>query len=71
MVYTTSGKSRLELANDVVTGLSIIVWLGVLYYAFTQGIDRILFTVIFLGSIILVYLGSELIDAYEEKIRSS
>jgi len=67
MVYTTSGKSRLELANDVVTGLSIIVWLGVLYYAFTQGIDRILFTVIFLGSIILVYLGSELIDAYEEK----
>ncbi|WP_435073557.1 TRAP transporter permease [Halorubrum sp. HHNYT27] len=67
MVYTTSGKSRLELANDLVTGLSVIVWLGVLYYAFTQGIDRILFTVIFLGSIILVYLGNEAIEAYEEQ----
>nr|WP_276306440.1 TRAP transporter fused permease subunit [Halomarina sp. PSR21] len=56
----------MELANDVVTGLAIITWVWVLYYAFTQGIQRILFTVIFLGSIILVYLGNELIEAYED-----
>lgn len=66
MVYSTSEKSRLELANDVVTGLAIVVWIWVLYYASTQGIDRILFTVIFLGSIMAVYIANELIEAYEE-----
>lgn len=66
MEYSISKKSRLEVANDVVTGLAILTWIWILYYAFTQEIERILFTVTFLGSIILVYLGNELIEAYEE-----
>lgn len=69
MVYSTSEKTRLELANDVVTGLAILTWTWILYYAFTQGIQRILFTVTFLGSIMLVYLGNELIEAYEGENR--
>lgn len=66
MVYSISNKDRIEVANDIVTALAIIMWVWVLYYAFTQRMDRILFTVIFLGSVIVVYLGSEMIDAYEE-----
>lgn len=66
MVYSTSEKSRVEVANDAVTGLAILTWSWILYYAFTQGIQRILFTVTFLGSIMLVYLGNELVDAYED-----
>lgn len=66
MVYSISKRTPLELANDVVTGLAIVTWIWILYYAFTQGLERILFTVIFLGSIIIVYLGNELIEAYEE-----
>lgn len=66
MVYSISKRTPLELANDVVTGLAIVTWVWILYYAFTQGLERILFTVIFLGSIIIVYLGNELIEAYEE-----
>ncbi|MFC6837951.1 TRAP transporter permease [Halomarina ordinaria] len=66
MVYSTANKSRLDIANDIVTGLAILTWFWILYYAFTQGIQRILFTVTFLGSIMLVYLGNELIEAYED-----
>jgi len=66
MVYTTAGKDRLDLAQDVVTGGAIVLWLFILYYAFTQQIDRILFTTIFLGGVMSIYLGSELIDSYEE-----
>ncbi|WP_254525824.1 TRAP transporter permease [Natrinema caseinilyticum] len=66
MVYSTSDKSRLELANDVVTGLAILTWAFILYFAFTQGMQRIKFTIIFLGSVTLVYLGNELIEAYED-----
>ncbi len=66
MVYSISTRSRLELANDVVTALAILTWVWILFYAFTQRMDRILFTVIFLGSIIVVYLGNELIESYEE-----
>ncbi|QFU84658.1 TRAP transporter permease [Natronorubrum aibiense] len=69
MVYSISNKDRLEVANDVVTALAIITWVWVLYYAFTQRMDRILFTVIFLGAIIVVYLGNELIEAYREERR--
>ncbi|WP_331234375.1 TRAP transporter permease [Natronorarus salvus] len=66
MVYSISTRSRLELANDVVTALAILTWVWILFYAFTQRMDRILFTVIFLGSIIVVYLGNELVESYEE-----
>jgi TRAP transporter 4TM/12TM fusion protein len=66
MVYSTADKNRLEIANDVVTGLAILTWVWILYFAFTQGIQRILFTVTFLGSVMLVYLGNELIEAYED-----
>ncbi|MFC6767492.1 TRAP transporter permease [Natrinema soli] len=66
MVYSTANKSRLEIANDAVTGAAILAWTWILYYAFTQGIQRILFTITFLGSIMLVYLGNELIEAYED-----
>lgn len=67
MVYSISNKNRLEVANDLVTALAIITWVWVLYYAFTQRMDRILFTVIFLGAIIVVYLGNEIIEAYREE----
>lgn len=66
MVYSTANKNRLDIANDVVTGLAILTWAWILYYAFTQGIQRILFTITFLGSVMLVYLGNELIEAYED-----
>ncbi len=69
MVYSTSGKDRLDLAQDVVTGLAILTWVWVLFYAYTQRLDRILFTVIFLGSVMVVYLGGEMIEAYEEENR--
>ncbi|SER38298.1 TRAP transporter permease [Natrinema salaciae] len=66
MVYSTADKNRLEIANDAVTAAAILAWTWILYYAFTQGIQRILFTITFLGSIMLVYLGNELIEAYED-----
>lgn len=66
MLYSTSDKTRVDIANDVVTALAILTWLWILYYAFTQGIQRILFTITFIGSITLVYLGNELIEAYED-----
>ena len=66
MVYSTSNKSGLDIANDVVTGLAILTWIWILYFALTQGIQRILFTITFIGSVTLVYLGNELIEAYED-----
>ena len=66
MVYSTSNKSRLDIANDIVTGLAILMWVWILYFALTQGIQRILFTITFIGSVTLVYLGNELIEAYED-----
>lgn len=69
MVYTVAGKDRLDIAQDLVTAAAIITWAWILFYAFTQRMDRILFTVIFLGSVMVVYLGSELIDAYEDNNR--
>ncbi|KYH24963.1 DctM-like transporter [Halalkalicoccus paucihalophilus] len=67
MVYSTADKDRLQIANDVVTAAAILAWAWILYYAFTQGVQRILFTITFLGSIMLVYLGNELIEAYEDE----
>ena len=66
MLYSTSDKSGLDIANDVVTGLAILTWIWILYFALTQGIQRILFTITFIGSVTLVYLGNELIEAYED-----
>ncbi|ELY92079.1 TRAP transporter, 4TM/12TM fusion protein [Natrialba hulunbeirensis JCM 10989] len=66
MVYSTADKNRLDIARDAITLFAIVTWVWILYYAFTQQMDRILFTVIFLGAIMLVYLGDELIDAIED-----
>ena len=66
MVYSTSNKNRLDIANDIVTGLAILMWVWILYFALTQGIQRILFTITFIGSVTLVYLANELVEAYED-----
>lgn len=53
--------------QQVLTVGAIIFWIGVMYYAWTQQMERALYGILFLGAALLIYIASELIDSLKEE----